>query len=163
MQQVLTVEQGSQVTVPTMVFRGGEGLHFTFPHNDLLVVKMKVASAIVCQILIDTGSSVDIIIGDCSKKLKYLRREIVPPIHPISGFGGQEVNPTGIICLPLHFGDKTKARKLEVDFLVVDVPMAYNVILGRPTLHKVKAIIASYQSQLLYEADDGRVGKLQGD
>ncbi|KAJ8447012.1 LOW QUALITY PROTEIN: hypothetical protein Cgig2_033581 [Carnegiea gigantea] len=32
--------------------------------------------------------------------------------------------------------DKLKARNLEVDFLVVDVPMTYNVIPGRPTLHK---------------------------
>ena len=45
-------------------------------------------------------------------------------------------------CLSLRFGDKLKARNLEVDFLVVDVPTAYNVILGRPKLHKVKAIIA---------------------
>ena len=63
-------------------------------------------------------------------------------MHSISGSGGQEVNPTGMICLPLCFGDKTKARNLEVDFLVVDVPTAYNVILGRCTMHKVKVFIA---------------------
>ncbi|KAJ8425281.1 hypothetical protein Cgig2_027583 [Carnegiea gigantea] len=40
-----------------------------------------------------------------------------------------------MIHLPVHFGDKTKSKSLEVDFLVVDMPMAYNVILGRPTLH----------------------------
>ena len=28
---------------------------------------------------------------------------------------------------------------MEVDLLVVDVPSAYNAILGCPTLHKVKA------------------------
>ncbi|KAJ8420565.1 hypothetical protein Cgig2_011053 [Carnegiea gigantea] len=49
---------------------------------------------------------------------------------------GQEVNPTGIIHLPVCFGNKLKSKNLEVDFLVVDVPTAYNVILGRPTLHK---------------------------
>ncbi|KAJ8420507.1 LOW QUALITY PROTEIN: hypothetical protein Cgig2_015271 [Carnegiea gigantea] len=48
----------------------------------------------------------------------------------------QEVNPTGMIRLPVRFGDKIKSKNLEVDFLVVDVPTAYNVILGRPTLHK---------------------------
>jgi len=58
------------------------------------------------------------------KTLKYLGREIVPLVHPILGFGGQEVNPTGIIRLPLHFGDKAKARNLEADFLVVNVPIA---------------------------------------
>ncbi|KAJ8446299.1 LOW QUALITY PROTEIN: hypothetical protein Cgig2_005830 [Carnegiea gigantea] len=52
------------------------------------------------------------------------------------------------------------ARNLEVDFLVVDVPMTYNVILGRLTLYRVKAVIASYLLELQYKADDGRVMKL---
>ncbi|KAJ8433469.1 hypothetical protein Cgig2_020641 [Carnegiea gigantea] len=76
-QQVLTAYQSSQVTVPTVQFGGGEGPHFTSPHNDPLVVEMKVASAIVRRILIDMGSSVDIITWDCLKKLKYLGREII--------------------------------------------------------------------------------------
>ena len=58
-------KQGNRVTVPTMVFGGEQGLCFTFPHNDPLVVEMKVASAIVRRILVDTGSSVDIITWDC--------------------------------------------------------------------------------------------------
>jgi len=53
-----------------------------------------------------------------------------------------------MIRLPLRFGDKTKARALEVDFFVVDVSTAYNIILGRPTLHKVKVVIALYLFQL---------------
>jgi len=30
------------------------------------------------------------------------------------------VNATGMICLPIFFGDKLKANNLEVDFLVID-------------------------------------------
>ncbi|KAJ8434188.1 hypothetical protein Cgig2_004659 [Carnegiea gigantea] len=81
-QQVLTAEQGSRITVPTMVFGGGQDPHFTSPHNDPLVVERKVASAIVRRILIDTGSSVDIIAWDCLKKLTYPGRDIV---HLIRG------------------------------------------------------------------------------
>ncbi|KAJ8421917.1 LOW QUALITY PROTEIN: hypothetical protein Cgig2_021606 [Carnegiea gigantea] len=129
-----------------MVFEGEEGLHFTFPHNDPLVIEMKVTSAIVRRILIHTGSSVDIT-WDCLKKLKYLRREIIALVHPILGFGGREAHPAKMIHLPLRLGDKVKARNLEVEFLVVDIPTAYNVILRRPTLHKLKDVIAPY---LLY-------------
>jgi len=78
-------------------------------------------------------------------------------MHPILGFEGQEVNRTDMICLPLCFGDKLKARNLETNFLVVDVPMAYNIILGCPTLHSVKAVIALYLLQLQFESDDGSV------
>ena len=105
---------------------------------------MKIASVIVQRILIDTRSSVDIITRDCLKKLTHPGCDIVPFVHPILGFGGQGVNPTGMICLPLCFDNKLKARNLEIDFLVIDVLMACNAILGRPILHKVKAVITPY-------------------
>ncbi|KAJ8433819.1 hypothetical protein Cgig2_017889 [Carnegiea gigantea] len=99
-QLVLNAERGSHVTVPTMVFSGEQGAHFTSSHNDPLVVEIKVASAIIRRILIDTGSFVDIITWDCLKKLTYPRRDIVPLVYPILDFGGQETNPTGVIRLP---------------------------------------------------------------
>ena len=83
--------------------------------------------------------------------------------YTLLGFGEQEVNPIGMIRIPLCFGDKAKARTPEVDFLVVDVPLEYNVILGKPILYKVKAIITPYSLQLQFEADDGSVGTVQGD
>jgi len=133
---MLIAEQGPCLTAPTMVFGGKEAPRFAFPHNDPLVVEKKIASAVVRRILVDTGSSVDIITWDCLKKLTHPGRDIIPLVHPILGFGGQGVNPMGMIRLSVRFGDKTKSKSLEVGFLVIDVPMAYNVILGRPTLYK---------------------------
>jgi len=43
-----------------MVFNRHEGPYFTSPHNDPVEVELKVASTIVHQISIDTGSSLDI-------------------------------------------------------------------------------------------------------
>jgi len=79
--------------------------------------------------MVDMGSSEDIITWDCLKKLMHPRHDIVPLVHPILGFVGQEVNPTRMIRLPMCFGDKIKPDNLEVDFLAIDVPTAYNVIL----------------------------------
>ncbi|KAJ8439986.1 hypothetical protein Cgig2_008369 [Carnegiea gigantea] len=87
--------------------------------------------------MINTGSSIDIITWDYLKKLMHPGCDIVPLVHPILGFSRQEVNPTSMIHLPVHFDDKLKAKNLEVDFLAVDVPTAYNVILGHPTLHNL--------------------------
>ncbi|KAJ8434815.1 hypothetical protein Cgig2_033537 [Carnegiea gigantea] len=130
MQEVLMEEQGNYIIVPIMIFNGREGEHFSSPHNDPLVVELKVANALLRRILIDTGSSINIFTWDYLKRLKHLGREIVPPVHPILGFGGQEVSPTGVLYLPLWFGDKSTMWNLEVDFLVVDVLTAYNAILG---------------------------------
>jgi len=146
-----------------MVFVGKETPRFASPHNDPLVVEIKIAGVIIRRILIDTGSSVDIITWDCLRTLTHSGRDIVPLVHPSLGFGEQEVNPVGMIRLPLRFGDKLKTRNLEVDFLVVNVPTAYDVILGRPTLHRVKAVIAPYLLQLQFEADDGSVSEMHRD
>jgi len=76
------------VTVPTIVFGRREALRFASPHNDPLVVEIKIASAIVQRILIDAGSSMDIISWDFLKKLTYPGRDMVPLVYPILGFGG---------------------------------------------------------------------------
>ncbi|KAJ8423380.1 hypothetical protein Cgig2_034208 [Carnegiea gigantea] len=68
--------------------------------------------------------------------------------------------PAGNDTVTPRFGDKTKSRNLEVDFLEVDMPTAYNVILGRPILYRVKVVIAPYLLQIQYKADNGMVGKL---
>ena len=123
---------------------------------------MKIASAIVRRILVDTGGSVDITTWDWLKRLAHPVCDLIPMANPILGFGGQEVNSTGMIRLPVHFGDKKKFKSLEVDFLVVDVATTYNVIIGRPTLHRVKAVVVPYLLQLQFETDDGNIGELRG-
>ncbi|KAJ8435965.1 hypothetical protein Cgig2_017503 [Carnegiea gigantea] len=157
------VEQGSPIMILTIIFGGSEGLHFSLPHKNPLAVELEVANALVGQILIDNGSCVDIITWDCLRRLKHPGREIVTLLQPIVGFGRQVINPIGVIQLPLWLRGKSMIGNLEVDFLAIDVPTTYNVILGQPTLHRVKAVIASYLLELQYEADDGSVGKLQGD
>ncbi|KAJ8439295.1 LOW QUALITY PROTEIN: hypothetical protein Cgig2_018072 [Carnegiea gigantea] len=96
-QQVVIVEQGSRITVPTIVFHCQEGPHLLSPHTNPLVVELKVANALIHQILIDTEKSIEIITWVRLKRLKHPRREIIPLVHPFRGFGGQEVNPTGLI------------------------------------------------------------------
>jgi len=41
--------------------------------------------------------------------------------------------------------------------------MAYNVILGRPTLTAIKTVTTPYLLLMQFELDDGRVGKIFGD
>jgi len=83
--------------------------------------------------------------------------------NPILGFGGQEVHPLGTIRLSVRFGNKTKFKSREVDFLVVDIPTTYNVIMGRPTFHQVRAVVAPYLLQLQFKTNDGGIGELRGD
>ncbi|KAJ8437861.1 LOW QUALITY PROTEIN: hypothetical protein Cgig2_002995 [Carnegiea gigantea] len=62
-----------------------------------------------------------------------------------------------MIRLPVHYGDKNKFKSLEVDFLVVDVPTACNVIIGRLTLHRVKAVGLVASSLATSTSDEGGI------
>ncbi|KAL0456119.1 UNVERIFIED_CONTAM: hypothetical protein Slati_0951100 [Sesamum latifolium] len=53
-------------------------------------------------------------------------------------------------------------RTFMLKFLMVDVPSAYNVILGRPTLNAFQAVISTYQTKIKFPTPSG-VGKVQGD
>ncbi|KAJ8441090.1 LOW QUALITY PROTEIN: hypothetical protein Cgig2_000351 [Carnegiea gigantea] len=82
------MQRGPRIMVPTIMFGRKDASRFAFPHNDPLVVEMKIANAIVGWILIDFGSSVNIITWDCLKKLTHPGCDIVPLVHPILGLGG---------------------------------------------------------------------------
>ena len=78
---------------------------------------------------------------------------------PLVGFGGQTTYPLGSKKLSMRVGDKDNSR-----IVVVDIPMAYNVILGRPTLGAIKTVIAPYFLLMQFKLDDdGRVRALYGD
>ncbi|KAL0415904.1 UNVERIFIED_CONTAM: Pro-Pol polyprotein [Sesamum latifolium] len=67
-----------------------------------------------------------------------------------------------MISLPLTLGVGVTRRTYMLKFLVVDVPSAYNVILGRPTLNAFQAIISTYHMKIKFFTPGG-VGKVKGD
>jgi len=79
---------------------------------------------------------------------------------PLVGFGGHTTYLVGIKKLPVRIGEKDNSRIVDVNFLVLDIPMAYNVILGHPTLNATKAVIAPYLLLMQFELDGDRIGKL---
>ena len=50
----------------------------------------------------------------------------------------------------------------QLDFLIVDCPSSYNVIIGRPTLNKWKAATSTYCLKVKFPTDNG-VGEVKGD
>ncbi|XP_010687428.1 uncharacterized protein LOC104901539 [Beta vulgaris subsp. vulgaris] len=152
-------DAASSATCPTMTFKESHRPIQT-PHDDPLVIEMKIANLRVGRVLIDSGSSADIIAMDCLSKLKYQEADLMPIDQPLVGFGRQSVHPLGSVKLPTRMAKKGKGRNVVVDYLVVDTSLPYNVIIGRPTLNKVKAAISTYQLLLQFEGDDGKVARL---
>ncbi|KAL0355695.1 UNVERIFIED_CONTAM: hypothetical protein Sradi_4016400 [Sesamum radiatum] len=78
------------------------------------------------------------------------------------GFAGEVVHPRGMISLPLTLGTFPFRKTCLLKFLVVDIPSAYNIILGRPTLNAFRAVISTYHTNIKFPVDGG-VGKVQAD
>ncbi|KAL0451565.1 UNVERIFIED_CONTAM: hypothetical protein Slati_1134600 [Sesamum latifolium] len=103
-------------------------------HNDALVITAILANYEVGRIFIDSGSSVDILFGKAYDQMQLGDVSFEKVNTSLYGFVGEVVHPRGMISLPLTLGARTTQKTCVLKFLVVDVPSAYNVILGRPTL-----------------------------
>ena len=81
---------------------------------------------------------------------------------PLVGFTGDKVCPVGIITLPITIGTYPKQVFKTVDFLIVDCPSAYNAIIGRPTLNRLRAVTSTYHLLVKFPTEHG-VGEVRGD
>nr|XP_021851788.1 uncharacterized protein LOC110791347 [Spinacia oleracea] len=140
-----------------------DGGKITAPHDDPLVIELNVANLKVKRILVDTGSSSDIINLACLNRLEHDPKTIEKIHYHIIEFGGSTIHPQGIISLPLRVGGRHQSRNLNVRFLIVKDLTAYNIILGRTTLNQEKAIFVTHLMLMKYVCDKGMVGTIHGD
>ena len=132
------------------------------PHDDPLVIRAVVANKTVHRVLVDNGSSADIIFASAFDK-RGIRREKLEPISiHLQGFFGEKVLPLGSIQLVLTLGDPPGQAMTTARFLIVDSPSAYNMLLGRPFLNAIKAIPSAYHMMIKFSTTSG-VGMVQGD
>ncbi|XP_056688460.1 uncharacterized protein [Spinacia oleracea] len=106
-----------------------------FPHDDPLVLTIDIANANVNRVLVDGGSSANIIFWEAFKQLHILEEELARVNYPVIGFSGSTVYLEGSVRLPVKIGEGSEARDLMVEFLIIKVPAAYNVIISRPFIH----------------------------
>ncbi|KAL0445095.1 UNVERIFIED_CONTAM: hypothetical protein Slati_2232200 [Sesamum latifolium] len=129
-------------------------------HNDALVITALLANYEVRRIFIDFGSSADILFREAYDQMQLGDIPLEKVTTSLYGFAGEVVHPRGIISLPLTLGIGPIRRTCMLKFLVVDVPSAYNVILGRPTLNAFQAMISTYHMKIKFLASGG-VGEVQ--
>ena len=114
------------------------------PHNDSLVIMLMIEGFNTKRILMDNGSSTDIIYLLAFQQLKLDPERLRPFDSPLVSFSGDRVYPKGIVTLTVTVGTYPKQLTHQLDFLVVDCPSSYNVIIGRPTLNRWKSATFTY-------------------
>ena len=102
-----------------------------FPYQDPLVVKLQVVKAILGWVLIDGGSSAEVLFWDAFQKMGLDEQMLVQAESPLVAFDRTKVFPKVIACLIVHAVEKT----LPVNFLVIENISAFNAIMGRGWIH----------------------------
>ncbi|XP_048498016.1 uncharacterized protein LOC125496559 [Beta vulgaris subsp. vulgaris] len=82
--------------------------------------------------------------------------------YPIIGFTGASVVPEGTVKLPVKLSEGSHSKDIMVEFLVVDVPTAYNAIIGGPQIHDAQAVVFTYPLTKIYTSNKGKSERIKG-
>ena len=108
---------------PMLAFSDEDKIGTIQPHNDALVVTLRIGGYDVKRVLIDQGNAVEVMYPDLHKGLNLKPK-------------GNTVTLKGQIKLLIQTGSDV----VEVDFIVVDACSPYTAIVARPWLHALGVI-----------------------
>ncbi|KAJ9548227.1 hypothetical protein OSB04_020770 [Centaurea solstitialis] len=120
-------------------------------HHDALVIQLTIGNCLTKRVLIDGGSSANVIFAETLKIMGIDRSSIVRRTTTLIGFNGDATNTLGEIVLPVF----AKGINKQTKFNVIDCPSAYNAILGRPWIHDMKAVPSTYHQKIKFPSPWG--------
>ena len=106
------------------------------PHDDALVVTLRIGGYDVRRVMVDEGSAAEVMYPDLYRGLNLTPQDLTAYSSPLVSFEGISVIPMDMIRLLVQTG----LDVVEVDFIVVDTFSPYTAILGRPWLHTLEAV-----------------------
>ncbi|XP_023907234.2 uncharacterized protein LOC112018931 [Quercus suber] len=119
-----------RINSPIIEFLEEDARHLHHLHDNALVISIQVGDYNMHRVLIDNGSSADILYYPTFQQMRIDRERLVPTNAPFVGFGGIRVFPLGTVTLFVTIGNYPQQITKDVTFLVVNCSSAYNVILG---------------------------------
>ncbi|XP_074378044.1 uncharacterized protein LOC141719566 [Apium graveolens] len=132
-------------------------------HNAALVVTLDIFDNEVRRMLIDNGSSVNILFKHTVDRMQLGSvcsnecRE-----DPLYGFSHNLVPIQGTLYLPVIFGSAPNQVTHVIKFYVINAPSSYNGIIGRSALTMMQAITSISHLKIKFPIPTG-VGDIKGD
>lgn len=150
----------------------GEGKPITFmtkdttrieyPHDDALVIEAMIGNYNIQRILIDTGSSADILYATAYDQMKLGREAIENGSTKLIGFTGHQVFTLEIKELPFIVGEHPCEAILSVKFLILEGESSHNAIIGWATLNRLRTLVSTYHLKMKFPTKAG-IGEVKGD
>ena len=94
--------------------------------------------------------------------MKLDKKRIRPFTLLLVSFTRDRIVPRVIITLTVIARTYPTQVTKEIDFLIVDCPSTYNIILGKPALNRLKVVTSTYHLKVKFPTAH-RVGEIKGD
>ena len=131
---------------PTLSFSDEDKAGTLQPHDDALIVTLRISGYDVKRVLVDQGSGAEIMYPDLFKGLMLRSEDLTCYDSLLIGFDGKVVFPKGQIQLPIQTGTKV----MEVNFIVVVAYSPYTAIMVRPWLHAIGVVPSTLHLKVKY-------------
>ncbi|GKB23446.1 reverse transcriptase domain-containing protein [Tanacetum coccineum] len=96
----------------------------------------------VRRILVDAGSSSEIMYEHCFRNLKVnIRSRLRRCGTPMIGFLGEKYHPLGVIDIRITMGNEGRSKTVLMDFAIIKCCSPYNIIIGRTRMRNLRAVM----------------------
>jgi hypothetical protein len=147
----ISIRRLAKGEAPSVAFSDEDLVGVAAPHTDPLVIKVRIDVQNVKRVLVDPGSSSDVIYKNLFDKLKGVTLKKMD--LPLYDFLQRPSWPLGIATLNVKLGPKC----VPVDFVVMDSESSYNAILGREWIASMKIIPSTIHQKLKFVCPEGVV------
>ncbi|XP_059658689.1 uncharacterized protein LOC132305020 [Cornus florida] len=149
-----------QNTSTSIKFDKTDLLRVQIPHEDPLVVSLTITECLVRRVLIDPGSSANVMPRVTFDRLEIEPEKLKPTGNPLLGFDGKQVELIGIVELTVQAAE----RVLTESFVVVEIYPSYNLLMGRGWIHRIQGIPSTLHQVMRCLGPDGtKVIDIHGD
>ena len=132
------------------------------PYEDPIIVPTIIANCYIQRILIDNGSSTDVLMYDAFVRMGLTLSQLRKSLIPLTDFGGSQVKVKGEITLPVTLRMEPHQQTFLINFVVVRIPSPYKAILGRLALNNFQAAVSTYLLLVRFPTQNG-VGEVRRD
>jgi len=146
-----------------LVFTRGDLRDVVSHDNDPVVVSVVTAGRKVHRVLVDQGSSADVMFWSTFNKLRLSPDLLRPYTGCLYGFADHQVEVRGYLELRTTFTDGEASRTESIRYLVVNANSAFNILLGRPTLNRLNEVASTRHMKMKLPDLSGKVIVIKSD
>lgn len=113
-------------------------------HEDALVISAIMASKKFDQILVDSGSSVDVLFKSTLDEIGITGLRLENINTSLKGFDGRRLTALSMVKLFVTIDSTPFQKIIMLDFVVVDKDNLYQIILGKLFLRISKVVVSNH-------------------